>query len=102
MRATISGTCVAARPARANQDGSPSKYVDVKLLVGETVVKAWAFADSLVEAHGGALPPVGAEVALDVYVEARAPKDGGKPYLSSKAVSYSVVTPAAMQGLVTV
>lgn len=87
MKVKIEGQVVAARRGRDNQDGTPSKYADLKVLNGESLVNLWGFLDSLQEAHGS-LPEVGTQIVVTGYVQAKEPKRGGQPYLSTKAVAW--------------
>jgi hypothetical protein len=93
-RVNVRGTCVAARPGRPGKNGEESKYADLKVLVGESVVRLWGFRDTLEEAGGGSLPEVGQELDVTAYVTAELPKDGGRPYLSFKASGFQVLQPA--------
>ncbi len=86
MRVNFEGTCVAARASRDAQGVESDKYVDVKVLVGESVVRAWGFRDSLSDEFG--LPVVGEEIRCVAYVQAAEPKKGGQPYLKVKVSSW--------------
>jgi hypothetical protein len=81
------GTVVACRLGRPQSDGSESKYVDIKLLVGESVVRFWGFADKILESCGGDLPGIGVEISVRSYSEIKPANEKGPAYESHKAAA---------------